>query len=179
MMPIAPLMIEHRLIERMIRVMRTEADAMRAHGRVRPEFIDQAVDFIRMYADRCHHGKEEDILFERLAALAVSDQHRETMEELKEEHARAREMTARLVAAKERHVSGDGAAFGDISAIMKGLVDFYPVHIEKEDRHFFIPCMAYFSRLEQDDMLEAFGDFDRRLIHEKYRSVVEKFESRG
>ena len=30
MMPIAPLMIEHRLIERMIKVMKTEAEAMRA-----------------------------------------------------------------------------------------------------------------------------------------------------
>jgi hemerythrin-like domain-containing protein len=62
---------------------------------------------------------------------------------------------------------------------MKGLVDFYPGHIEKEDRRFFIPCMAYFSSREQDDMLEAFREFDRRLIHEKYRSVVEKFEGKG
>ena len=146
---------------------------------MRPEFIDQAVDFIRMYADRCHHGKEEDILFERLGGTALSDQHRETMEELREEHVRAREMTARLVAAKERHLAGDSAALGDIVAIMKGLAAFYPVHIEKEDRHFFIPCMAYFSRHEQDDMLEAFGEFDRMLIHEKYRSVVEKFEGKG
>jgi hypothetical protein len=39
--------------------------------------------------------------------------------------------------------------------------------------------MAYFSSREQDDMLEAFREFDRRLIHEKYRSVVEKFEGKG
>jgi hemerythrin-like domain-containing protein len=96
MMPIAPLMIEHRLIERMIKVMRTEVEAIRKTGRLRPEFIDQAVDFIRIYADRCHHGKEEDILFELLARTAISDQYRETMEELREDHARAREMTARL-----------------------------------------------------------------------------------
>ncbi len=178
-MPIAPLMIEHRLIERMIKVMRSEADQIAVVGRVRPEFIDQAVDFIRMYADRCHHGKEEDILFERLSRVAVSDQYREMMQELKEEHVRARETTARLVKAKQRYVSGDGKALSEISAAMKELVDFYPGHIEKEDKHFFIPCMAYFSRPEQDDMLEAFAEFDRSLIHEKYRFVVEKFENRG
>ena len=179
MMPIAPLMIEHRLIERMIHVMRTEVEAIHKTGRLRPEFIDQAVDFIRMYADRCHHGKEEDILFQLLARTAISDRYRQTMEELREEHVRAREMTARLVAAKDRHLLGDSAALGDVMTIMKGLVDFYPVHIEKEDRHFFIPCMAYFSSREQDDMLEAFWEFDKRLIHEKYRSVVEKFEGKG
>ena len=35
---------------------------------VDPVFIDTAVDFIHTYADRCHHGKEEDILFKALAA---------------------------------------------------------------------------------------------------------------
>jgi hemerythrin-like domain-containing protein len=179
MMPIAPLMIEHRLIERMIKVMRTEVEAILKTGRLRPEFIDQAVDFVRVYADRCHHGKEEDILFTLLARTAMSDQYRQTMEELRAEHVRAREMTARLVAAKDRHLLGDSAALGDAMTIMKGLVDFYPMHIEKEDRRFFIPCMAYFSSHEQDDMLEAFWEFDRILIHEKYRSVVEKFEGKG
>jgi len=66
MMPIAPLMIEHRLIERMIKVMKNEVNVISATGRARPEFIDAAVDFIRTYADRCHHGKEEDILFRQL-----------------------------------------------------------------------------------------------------------------
>ena len=124
MMPIAPLMIEHRLIERMIKVMRSEADQIGVAGRVRPEFIDQAVDFIRMYADRCHHGKEEDILFERLSRVAMSDQYREMMQELKEEHVRARETTARLVKAKQRYVSGDGEALSAVSTVMKGACRF-------------------------------------------------------
>ena len=179
MMPIAPLMIEHRLIERMIKVMRSEVETIHKTGRLRPEFIDQTADFIRMYADRCHHGKEEDILFQLLARTTISDQHRQMMEDLREEHVRAREMTARLVAAKDRHLLGDSTALVDVATIMKGLVDFYPLHIEKEDRRFFIPCMAYFSSHEQDDMLEAFWEFDRRLIHEKYGLLVEKFEGKG
>ncbi|HMF30231.1 MAG TPA: cation-binding protein, partial [Candidatus Lokiarchaeia archaeon] len=61
--PVAPLMIEHRLIERMIAVIKKSLPAMRESQTVAPTFIDTAVDFIRMYADRTHHGKEEDILF--------------------------------------------------------------------------------------------------------------------
>jgi len=63
MLPIAPLMIEHRLIEQMIVVIRKEIDRCESEGNINPEFIDAAVDFIRIYADKCHHGKEEDILF--------------------------------------------------------------------------------------------------------------------
>jgi hemerythrin-like domain-containing protein len=178
MMPIAPLMIEHRLIERMIKVMKSEIDVMKKTGRARPEFIDEAVDFIRTYADRCHHGKEEDILFRRLSERKVSDHHRQIMDELLEEHVRARALTASLVAAKERYVAGDREASRDIEAVMLALVDFYPIHIEKEDRHFFIPCMEYFSNHEQDVMLEAFWEFDRTLIHDKYRGVIERFEGK-
>jgi len=178
-MPIAPLMIEHRLIERMIRVIKREIETIRTTGKVRPEFIDRAVDFIRTYADRCHHGKEEDILFLQLGERALSDQHRRIVEELRDEHVRARSLTAQLVAAKERYVLQDGSALDAIVATMQELVDFYPVHIEKEDRHFFIPSMEYLSIHEQDDMLEAFSEFDRRLIHELYRAVVEKSEGAG
>ncbi|MGE5790278.1 MAG: hemerythrin, partial [Syntrophaceae bacterium] len=58
---------------------------------------------------------------------------------------------------------------------LKELVDFYPGHIEKEDKRFFFPCLEYFTQAEQDRMLQEFRDFDRNMIHEKYRTVVENF----
>jgi hypothetical protein len=39
--------------------------------------------------------------------------------------------------------------------------------------------MAYFSDAEQADLLSAMYEFDRQLIHEKYRGVVESVEQRG
>jgi hemerythrin-like domain-containing protein len=169
-------MIEHRLIERMIRLMKREVGLISGTGVVRPGFIDRAVDFIRSYAARCHHGKEEDILFGQLSQRAMNDEHRLTMEELIEDHVRARKMTALLAGAKQHYLAGEGGAFDEIVAVMRELVDFYPLHIEKEDRRFFIPSMAYFSTHEQDEMLESFWEFDRLVIHEKYRSLVERCE---
>ncbi|MFX0049145.1 MAG: hemerythrin domain-containing protein, partial [Candidatus Hermodarchaeota archaeon] len=63
MLPIGPLMAEHRIIEKMIALMQKEIEKIKKFNKVNPLFIDTAVDFIRMYADRTHHGKEEDILF--------------------------------------------------------------------------------------------------------------------
>ena len=56
------------------------------------------------------------------------------------------------------------------------LAEFYPKHIEKEDKHFFIPCMNYFSKQEQEGMLNEFWEFDRRLVHEKYKEIVKEIE---
>ena len=172
MMPIGPLMIEHRLIERMIEVMREELLLIEKEKKVDPEFIGMAVDFIRTYADRCHHGKEEDILFRDLGAKKLTDDHRRTMEELVEEHRFGRKVTARLVEANARYVQGHPEALSAITDCTRSLIKFYPKHIEKEDKHFFIPCMEYFSEAEKEAMLKEEWEFDKSLIHEKYRNVV-------
>ena len=59
---------------------------------------------------------------------------------------------------------------------MDVLVQFYPKHIEKEDKHFFIPCMAYFTKQEQAAMLAECFEFDRQMIHEKYEQAVRQLE---
>ena len=64
----------------------------------------------------------------------------------------------------------------EITNNMKRLVELYPAHIEKEDKYFFYPCMEYFNKQEQDDMLQEFWDFDQKMIHEKYQKVVDKLK---
>ncbi|HUW08656.1 MAG TPA: hypothetical protein VM537_02960, partial [Anaerolineae bacterium] len=78
-MPIGPLMKEHRLIERMIALMVKELERLRDGEELDPIFIDTAVDFIRTYADICHHGKKEDILFRGLSKKPLSGEHSRTM----------------------------------------------------------------------------------------------------
>jgi hemerythrin-like domain-containing protein len=172
MMPIGPLMIEHRLIERMIDVMQEELSVFEKEKKLDPEFLEMAVDFIRTYADRCHHGKEEDILFRELAMKQLNDKHRHTMEGLIEEHRWGRNMTTRLVEANKRYMLGDRNAISTVTECIRSLIQFYPKHIEKEDKHFFIPCMDYFSEAEQQAILREEWEFDRTLIHEKYRNIV-------
>jgi hemerythrin-like domain-containing protein len=100
------------------------------------------------------------------------------VEELIQEHAWAREATAGLVKAKEDYLLEKPGALDEFLEHLGKLVEFYPGHIEKEDKHFFIPCMAYFSDAEQADLLARMHEFDRMLIHEKYRGVVESMEQR-
>ena len=179
MMPIGPLMIEHRLIERMIALMDKEIAKMKKYGKANPIFIDIAVDFIRMYADRTHHGKEEDILFRDLEKKDLSPNHSKIMEELVEEHVMARNMVGKLVDAKNQYEKGNVRVVDEIIGLMVKLTEFYPKHIEKEDKHFFIPVMKYFTQEEQDAMLEEFWEFDKTLIHEKYKNVVETLQNQS
>ncbi|MFX1324395.1 MAG: cation-binding protein, partial [Promethearchaeota archaeon] len=79
---------------------------------------------------------------------------------------------------KNQYVKGNVQIIEEIIRIMGEIVDFYPKHIEKEDKHFFIPIMKYFSNEEQDIMLQEFWDFDKTLIHEKYERVVKNLQNK-
>ncbi len=176
MMPIAPLMIEHRLIERMLAVARSELERFWQEKRINPRFVMELVDFIRLYADRCHHGKEEDILFRELAKKPLSEEHRGIVADLIKEHQWARQQTQEMVEATRRYQEGQEEAYLTATVRLSALVDFYPRHIEKEDQHFFLPVMRYFSQEEKDRMLQEGVEFDGTLIHEKYKTIVAEAE---
>lgn len=176
MLPIGPMMIEHRLIERMIKVMDSEAKRIEIEGVLNLALIDKAVDFIRMYADRCHHGKEEGILFRELEKKNISREHKKIMDELVEEHKLGRKLIGSLADAGKKAVNDKHSQLSDVVEVMKRLVNFYPKHIEKEDKHFFMPVMGYFTEMEKEAMLAEGYEFDQKLIHEKYKGVVEAFE---
>ncbi len=170
-------MIEHRLIERMVELLKKERDAVVKGKKPDNGLILAAADFFRTYADRTHHGKEEDILFRELSKKTLSDEHKRIMGELREEHILARKNVRGLSEAIGRYAGGDEGAGTDILSYLDALTELYPAHIEKEDRHFFIPVMGYFTAEEQDKMLKEFYEFDRNMIHEKYRKVVEDYSS--
>jgi hemerythrin-like domain-containing protein len=175
MKPIGPLMWEHRLIEKMFCAMMRHMDRAEADKKVHPVIIDMAVDFIRTYADRTHHGKEEKILFRDLAQKELTADLKSIMQELLNDHAWGRKTTAQIVAVKEAYLSGDEGKLVDIIRLARELGSFYPRHIEKEDKHFFYPCQEYFTKSEQEKMLAEFWEFDRKMIHEKYNKVYDEY----
>ena len=168
-----PLMIEHRLIEKMLAVIKNAIQQMESTEEIDPYFIDAAVDFIRIYADKTHHGKEEDILFRELDKRPLSIEDRQVMQELINEHLFGRRTTKALVDANERYRNGDENALAEIAQHLRTLVEFYPKHIVKEDKVFFPSARDYFTEDEDQAMLAEFWEFDRKMIHEKYKLVVE------
>jgi hemerythrin-like domain-containing protein len=94
------------------------------------------------------------------------------MDELIEDHILGRNTTKALVEANTRYRNGDKAALSQIITCLKTLVEFYPKHIKKEDDGFFPASRNYFSEQEDQAMLAEFWDFDREMIHEKYKAVV-------
>ena len=178
MLPIDTLMEEHRLIKRLIALIQKELDIIQKTGKANPLFIDNAVDFFKTYTDRTHHGKEEDILFREIGKKPVSDEHREILKQLLIDHVHGRKQVIALLEENNKYKNGDESAVKKMEEIMRDLCVFYPEHIQKEDKHFFVPVMDYFSEQEIKLMTDEFNEWDRTMIHEKYRNLVELFEKK-
>jgi hemerythrin-like domain-containing protein len=178
MMPIAPLMTEPRLIERRTAVLAQEKDRLVVGGEPDPVKVRDAIDFMRSYADRCHHGKEEDILFLGLEGRPLSDELKTMMLRLKDEHQQARRLVRDLERCNLAIEKGDLTVRQEMIEVLREITKLYPKHIEAEDRQFFLPVMEQFSPAEKDIMLVKFYEFDQGLIHEKYRKVVERHEGK-
>jgi hemerythrin-like domain-containing protein len=99
-------MIEHRLIEKMLEVVRDQTSFIDRKNSIDPIFIDTTVDFIRTYADRTHHGKEEDVMFRVLSTKNMVLEDQNVMEELLEEHKYARQVVGDMVQAKKNYLEG-------------------------------------------------------------------------
>ena len=180
MMPIAFLMVEHRLIERMIKVLSAELARMKSLRRMDSALVLQGTDFLRNYADKRHHGKEEDILFRLLAEKKRSEGHVIAMAQLINDHIAARKSVGALIDANTKYAAGTALSIDAAIAALAEITDLYPKHISKEDREFFIPVMKYFSAREQESMIEEFKKFDSPLAEEaaKYKKMVEDLEKK-
>ena len=155
MLPVDLLMQEHRTIERMITLIKNEMARINETQKVNPNFIDSTIDFIRTYADRCHHGKEEGILFRELTKKQPSEEHAAMIKELITEHVYARKTTRNLENANISVVNGNSEAVNDVWKYLNDLAEFYP---------------------KQENMLQDFGNFDRKLIQQKYSKTIDEME---
>lgn len=179
MLPVGPLMTEHRLIERLMPLIRRATEDARREGRIDPSFVAFALDFIRTYADRCHHGKEEDILFRALDRKALAPAHRAVMDELVAEHREGRRVVGELREAAEEYRGGEREALARVVDRLDILADFYPAHIEKEDQHFFLPAMDYLNPAEREALIVEEREFDQRFIHDLYRERLAAWAGGG
>lgn len=172
-MPVDMLVEEHKLIIQAVGLIKKEIDKMEANKAVNPNFITAAVDFFRTYADRYHHGKEEGILFKALSQKHLKEPDHKMMNELELEHGFARRTVTALDGAKEDYVAGKVEKLKTVLELLRTLVKLYPAHIEKEDKHFFYPCMIYFSAQEQKDMLDGFLFFNQTFTDKRYKNAID------
>jgi hemerythrin-like domain-containing protein len=156
------LMAEHRLIEQALGSLETYSMGVRAGAPVERDVVGEYAAFLRGFADNCHHGKEEDILFQRMlergfprdgGPLAVMYHEHE----LGRAHVRA--LTE--IAARPGAVAAAEAQLFLTSA--ESYVPLLRQHILKEDRILYPMALQVLTGPELDVMSIQFEEFEARM----------------
>lgn len=160
---------EHRVIELVLGAIDREARKA-AHGEpIDPGFFAQAIDFIRNFADKCHHGKEEGILFKAMAEKGVPVEGG-PIGVMLGDHEEGRRFIRAAREALDRN---------DLRAVADSLTRYTALlrqHIMKEDNVLYPMAERVLSEAELDDLAERFEAVEREEMgegtHERYHGLA-------
>jgi hemerythrin-like domain-containing protein len=132
MHPLQLLMEEHRVIEQAIGVLSAYARQV-GEGKDHPRAdLAELVAFIREFADRHHHGKEEDILFRAMASHGMPVDAG-PLAVMLAEHDQGRRYAQALAELAAGAGAWDDPARQRLSAAANGYAQLLLAHIQKED----------------------------------------------
>jgi hemerythrin-like domain-containing protein len=166
---------EHRVIERVLAVIETLAEKPGTGSKAAWE---KAIDFIRNFADKCHHLKEEQILFPALEEHGIPrDGGPVGMMLMEHEEGRA------LVRAMADAVGGAGADRKQEQILKENARAYLRLlreHIQKEDEILFKIADDVLPAEDQKRLAREFEQHEAAEIgsgvHESYVKVAEELE---
>ena len=170
---------EHRVIERVISALWEAAGKLDQGQAVRPGFFLDAADFIKGFADGCHHKKEEGVLFKTMAEHGVPV-HGGPIGAMLYDHDMGRKFTAQMRQAAIQLQAGDTSARQAVIENARNYSLLLNQHIAKEDNILFpmanraIPAALY---SQVDDGFEHIEHEETGAgVHEKYLALAEALE---
>ena len=166
---------EHEAITLVLSILEKLCQRLANGEEVNPEHFGQVLEFIQVFADQCHHGKEEEFLFPALEAAGIPDIG--GLFGVMSEHEHGRVLIRQLAACWQKHRSGDPAAAAAVIASARDYSAFSNDHIFKENNVLFPMAEARLSVDTQRRLLEEFERLEIERIgagrHEQFRKTLD------
>lgn len=173
------MMEEHKNILRMLEVVRKVCIKVVNNEQVDYSNFYKIIDFVRNYADKHHHSKEEIVLFEKLKA-GDNRIGKVSVEGMLVEHDLGRLFMMNLEEALKKYETGDKDSRVDIIANAIGYSDLLKRHIFKEDNALYKYANNNLSKEDLDEIDEKCREIEEkaeeRKIQEKYIELLEDLE---
>lgn len=170
---------EHRGIEKMLRALSREAGRLEAGERVDPAIIEQGIDFLRNFADQCHHTKEEKELFPALEKAGVPVEGG-PIGVMLADHEQGRDYIRAMAQALDAYKLGDSAAAAQLAGSIRGYVELLTAHIWKEDNVLFAMADRVLPPAVQEQLVASFDRIESEQIgpgvHERYHQMLDELE---
>jgi len=155
MTPTELLKQEHRSIEEMLKVMEAVCKKLESGEQVSTDDLDNIVEFIKVFADKSHHGKEEDLLFTAMIDAGIPKEGGPIAVMLTE-HDMGRNFVKGLSQAIEDYGKGNTESSAQIIENARNYASLLSNHIFKEDNILYPMADTHLSDEKQNELLKEF-----------------------
>lgn len=171
---IADLRHEHDAILSALQILERMAERA-GRGEVAAADLAAFLDFLREFVDRCHHGKEEGLLFPALIGAGLAE-HGGFIDELHAEHVQGRELVRRMASASAP-LQAD-----EFAAAAAAYVNHLRAHIDKENAALFSMAERLLDAPDMEALAQAFAEHEDKVIgqgrHEQLHALLQRLKSR-
>lgn len=164
---------EHRVIKRMLRILGKLCEIIEKEGKVEKGDMKKILEFITVFADKCHHGKEEDLLFPAMEFAGIPKEGG-PIGVMLYEHNVGRNFVKGIANGIEELEKGNEKVRKEIVENARGYIELLSAHIEKEDNILYPMADMHLSE-EQMEKLEE--EVIGKGTQEAFHKLVENLES--
>lgn len=178
--PVAELKEEHKLINLMLLILVEIARKLEGGSDIKMEHLDQILEFISVFVDKCHHGKEETLLFYAMEESGISKEEM-SLNLLLEEHQKGRQYFRKLAQAVTQYKTGSREASSVITNTIRNYAGLLTKHIEMEESVLYPLAEKRVPEKRQEVLLKEFETLEREKIgpkqHEKFHALLHRLQN--
>ncbi len=180
MTPTGQLKDEHSGIKVMLNILEKVCDRLEKSEPVDPDHLDRILDFLKVFVDKCHHAKEEDLLFPEMERAGIPREGG-PIGVMLSEHRTGREYIRGMGESAERCKGGDRAASARFVRNARGYIELLRQHIDKEDHILYPMADARIPEKRQRDLLAEFEKVEEERVghgrHEEFHGLLDRLKS--
>ncbi|MCL5104543.1 MAG: hemerythrin domain-containing protein [Armatimonadetes bacterium] len=173
---------EHRAIEIVLYAMEKAAARLESGEEVDRSFVEDCLDFAMGFADKCHHAKEEEVLFPLLQERGIP-RDGGPIGVMLHEHDEGRHFIKCINKHLDAWTAGDYSARTPLAQELNGYANLLRSHIAKEDQALFVMASGVLSDEDNERLIKAFDEIEERKIgpgvHERYHQMLDDLKERA
>jgi len=170
---------EHQGILLMLQILEAMCRRLESGKEVAAGDLDSVVEFLRVFVDKCHHGKEEDVLFPAMVEAGLPREGG-PIGVMLAEHNAGRDYVKRISEAVAEYGAGRRDAAPGIVEHARGYISLLNIHIQKEDGVLYALADMHLSDAHQDVLAEEFEKIERDRIgpgrHEQFHELLKQLK---
>jgi hemerythrin-like domain-containing protein len=179
MTPTEDLINEHKAIKVMLSIMSKIAEDIKENKLFYTKDVEQIVDFLQTFADKCHHGKEENVLFPALVLAGIPKENG-PIGVMLQEHTLGRGYIEEINIGVENCKLGDTCSSELIATNLINYVNLLQNHIQKEENILFPMANKTLSEQRQKEIFEQFEKIEEDVVghgvHERYHELLNQLK---